>query len=314
MPELRWILIATGTLLLIGIYIWGRRAARESAASEDAALRMRPEPQMPAAESADRFSMPAETEQEAVEVDAPPAYTRPVDFSTTAIRATAPREEEVDFQSQAAADAGYRPVTRDLRRGRIEPTFDDTPTEDVHTTTAELPVIEAPQEEPAVPQDAPTLSMSSTPAPKRIERRKIIALRLAAGTQRFPGAQLRQTLEEESLAYGKYDVFHRVHTDGNHVFSVASMVEPGTFDLEKMASLTYPGVTLFAQLPGPVAGIDAFSQLTTCGKRLQEQLGGTLQDERGVPLTVHRMERLRQEIREFESLHGREPNRDGGLH
>ena len=307
MPELRWILIATGTLLLIGIYIWGRRAARESAASEDAALRMRPEPPMPAADSADRFSMQDDAEEAAPAVDAPPAYIRPVDFSATAIRATTPREEEVDIQSQAAADAGYRPVSRDPRRGRIEPTFDDTHTDEL-TTTAELPVHEAPQDEPAVQQDAPTLSMSSTPAPKRIERRKIIALRLAAGTQRFPGAQLRQALEEESLEYGKYDVFHRVHTDGGHVFSVASMVEPGTFDLEKMASLTYPGVTLFAQLPGPVAGIDAFSQLITCGKRLQEQLGGTLQDERGVPLTVHRMERLRQEIREFEGHHGREPH------
>lgn len=315
MPELRWILIATGTLLLIGIYIWGRRAARESAASEDAALRMRPEPQMPAPESAaDRFSMPEDAEEAAPEVDASPAYTRPVDFSATAIRATPPREDEVDISSRAAADAGYRPVSRDLRRGRIEPTFvDDAPTEDVHTTTAELPVEQAPQREPAVPQDAPTLSTSSTPAPKRIERRKIIALRLAAGTQRFPGAQLRQTLEEETLDYGKYDVFHRLHTDGSHVFSVASMVEPGTFDLEKMATLTYPGITLFAQLPGPVAGVEAFNQLTTCGKRLQEQLGGTLQDERGVPLTVHRMERLRQEIREFESLHGRESNRDAGL-
>lgn len=285
MPELRWILIATGTLLLIGIYIWGRRAARESAPSEDTALRMRPEPPMSAAQSAERFSMQDDPEAAAPEVAPAPAYTRPVDFSATAIRA----------------------------RGRVEPTFGDLPTDDVHAT-AELPVVEASQDEPDVPQDAPTLSMSSTPAPKRIERRKIIALRLAAGTQRFPGAQLRQALEEESLEYGKYDVFHRMHTDGGHVFSVASMVEPGTFDLEKMASLTYPGVTLFAQLPGPAAGIDAFSQLTACGKRLQEQLGGTLQDERGVPLTVHRMERLRQEIREFENHPGREPNRDAGLH
>lgn len=314
MPELRWILIATGTLLLIGIYLWGRRAAREGTASEDAALRMRPEPQMSAVEAADRFPMQDAGEAVASGVDAAPPYIRPVDFSSTAIRATVPREEEADSPPQAAADAGYRPIGRDLRRGRIEPTFDDTSTHDVHTTTAELPVAEAPQDEPAMQQDAPTLSMSSRPAPKRIERRKIIALRLAAGTQRFAGAQLRQALEEENLDYGKYDVFHRLHTDSGHVFSVASMVEPGTFDLEKMALLTYPGVTLFAQLPGPVAGIDAFSQLTACGKRLQEQLGGTLQDERGVPLTVHRMERLRQEIREFESQHGRESNRDAGLH
>lgn len=314
MPELRWILIATGTLLLIGVYIWGRRNARESAASEDATLRMRPEPQMAAAESvADRFSMQNDAEEAAPEVDgAPAAYARSTDFSSAAIRATVPREEESEVPSLAKAEAGYRPVSRDTRRGRIEPTLDDVPTDDVYTATTELPAAESVQDEPAVQHAAPTLSMSSTPAaPKRIERRKIIALRLAAGTQRFPGTQLRQTLEEANLDYGKYEVFHRLHTDGSQIFSVASMVEPGTFDLENMASLTYPGVTLFAQLPGPVAGIDAFTQLTACGKRLQELLGGTLQDERGVPLTAHRMERLRQEIREFESHHGRESNRDG---
>jgi hypothetical protein len=33
---------------------------------------------------------------------------------------------------------------------------------------------------------------------------------------------------------------------------------------------------------------------------VRANLGGTLQDERGVPLTVHRIERMRQEVREFE--------------
>jgi cell division protein ZipA len=77
-------------------------------------------------------------------------------------------------------------------------------------------------------------------------------LRLAAGGQRFDGAQLREILELEELRHGRYDVYHRLHDDGQqHLQSVASMVEPGTFDRDKMPALTYPGVTLFAQLPGP---------------------------------------------------------------
>jgi FtsZ-interacting cell division protein ZipA len=44
----------------------------------------------------------------------------------------------------------------------------------------------------------------------------------------------------------------------------------------------------------------AFNELIACSRRLHAALGGTLQDERGVPLTVHRIERIRQEIREFE--------------
>ena len=42
------------------------------------------------------------------------------------------------------------------------------------------------------------------------------------------------------------------------------------------------------------------NELVACARRLQANLGGTLQDERGVPLTVHRIERMRQEVREFE--------------
>src|SRR5690606_9673123 len=148
---------------------------------------------------------------------------------------------------------------------------------------------------------APTLSSSEAPhTPRRIERRKILSLRLSLIPQRVSGDRLLECLLAESLEHGKYSVFHRLHADGQAIFSVASMVEPGTFDLETMNEHEYPGVTLFAQLPGPVPGMHALNELIACARRLQQALGGTLQDERGVPLTVHRIERLRQEVREFE--------------
>lgn len=147
---------------------------------------------------------------------------------------------------------------------------------------------------------ASATSASAATQSRRIERRKILSLRLSAVPHRLDGAKLLEALQAESLEHGKYSVFHRLHTDGSQLFSVASMVEPGTFDLDLMSQTQYPGVTLFAQLPGPVPGMHALNELVACARRLQQSLGGTLQDERGVPLTVHRIERMRQEVREFE--------------
>jgi cell division protein ZipA len=147
---------------------------------------------------------------------------------------------------------------------------------------------------------APTLSSAETPTPRRTDRRKILSLRLAAAPHRIEGAKLAEVFASEGLTHGKYEIFHRLHDAQSSIFCVASMVEPGTFDPEKMSETQYTGITMFAQLPGPVPGMHALNELVACARRLQQSLGGTLQDDRGVPLTVHRIERLRQEVREFE--------------
>lgn len=312
MPELRWILIAFGIALLIGIYAWGRRGSKPAVV--DDAPPTRPDPVFEASTSYEEYERPLVAPIEDVEVET--VSEEPVEVQRSEPRPRRfdpPRYEEPQDEStlEAKMERPARDVprpARDVRSARIEPTFGE------EMVTAELPVddvepIVAPpraemheevRAEPAAPKDAPTLGMSSTPAPRRIERRKIIALRLAWGPQKLSGAQLRSALEGESLQHGKYDVFHRLDANGAGIFSVASMVEPGTFDLEKMPQENFPGVTLFAQLPAPVAGMLAFNELIACSRRLHAALGGTLQDERGVPLTVHRIERIRQEIREFE--------------
>lgn len=290
MNELRWILIGFGIILLAGIYLWGRRAGGHAADSDEAA-RVRPDPPLQSREPADREwsrESPRVIDQDSGDPRAQLAIEEP---RIAAHRPAATRVETADPPPRATLDAASgqtKPAPPDTRPGRIEPTFSDS------TQTEELPV----SAEPTAP--APTLSSSDTPAPRRIERRKILSLRLAAAPQRLDGAKLLETLQSESLQHGKYEVFHRVHTDGVSIFSIASMVEPGTFDPAKMAQTQYPGITLFAQLPGPVPGMHALNELVACARRLQQALGGTLQDDRGVPLTVHRIERLRQEVREFE--------------
>lgn len=298
MPELRWILVAFGLALLIGIYAWGRRASRRARASDDHALR--PDPAFETAGEEDDSHL--EDPQLAAELG---------DYSSPGA-ALAPSYAGAD--RDVAADAEEPAYERvEPRRTRIEPTFsepsfdepayeaaDDAAVEDAPAESFESAMTAESARATAAPVEAPTISMSHTPPPRRIERRKIIALRIAAGPERIDGAQLKAAFEAESLQHGKYDVFHRLEEDATPVFSVASMVEPGTFDPDTMEQHSYPGITLFAQLPGPLAGMIAFNELVACARRLHATLGGTLQDERGVPLTVHRIERIRQEIRDFE--------------
>jgi cell division protein ZipA len=267
MSELRWILIGFGIVLLAAIYLWGRRGNRAVAAGDEAMLRARPEPSMQSSE---------------------PTLVRTVDDEPVA---PSPFHEVVPPHEPPLVE--HVPAS-ETWRGRLEPTFADAPTEELPVHAPSAPAT------PATAAVAPTLSSSEAPQSRRVERRKILSLRLAIAPQRIEGAKLQESLLAESLQHGKYGIFHRLHTDGNIVFSVASMVEPGTFELEKMSETMYPGITMFTQLPGPVPGMHALNELVACARRLQANLGGTLQDERGVPLTVHRIERMRQEVREFE--------------
>jgi cell division protein ZipA len=339
MPELRWILIAGGALLLLAIYLWGRRTSPQISAHEDNLLRI-PEP-TDEPQGAYTFR-----EEPAVELDARQAD----DLQTAHVMDDAPisadrRNRHIDLDAvddeSVAEPASTVARDRDVRRSRIEPTLgDDTDTIPVdhgavgsitldraareaiasdhgisdhlasHHTAPEPITAERPQvasvADAAPPSPAPTLSMSSTPPPRRSERRKIMALRIAAGTQRFTGEQLLEALLSENLQHGKYDVFHRLDAAEVSVFSIASMVEPGTFDPSRMKDETYPGITMFAQLPGPIDGLLAFNELLSTARRLQEKLGGVLQDDRGVPLTIHRLERLRQDVRDFQQGQVRE--------
>ena len=94
------------------------------------------------------------------------------------------------------------------------------------------------------------------------------------------------------MQHGRYGIFHYLDANGESVFSVASMVEPGSFDLDAMPTAEFPGLTLFALLPGPKPGGDAIMAMIACSDRLQRTLGGALQDENGMPLQQARLETM----------------------
>jgi FtsZ-interacting cell division protein ZipA len=130
------------------------------------------------------------------------------------------------------------------------------------------------------------------------DSRRILALRLVAPqAERFPGRALRLALAAEGFLLGKFAIFHKPDETNHAVLSAAALTRPGAFDLENMDTQRYGGLSLFAVLPGPKAPPQAFEDLLSTARNLNERLEGALQDERGGPLTPLRVASIRDSLR-----------------
>jgi len=137
------------------------------------------------------------------------------------------------------------------------------------------------------------------------EPNKVVAIRLMSREMAgFVAEQLILVLRELGLRHGQFGIFHRMDNDEDEnnaaVFSVASLIEPGSFDLTKIKTERYPGVSLFLTLPGPCAGVTAFDEMMDLARELAQRLDGYLLDEQGGTLSVQRERYMREEIIQFE--------------
>ena len=152
---------------------------------------------------------------------------------------------------------------------------------------------------PAVREEIPRLPAGPSPVvdwPPDAER-QVVSLRLVAATpERFVGRSLRQALAAEGFVLGRFAIFHKPDDEQRAVLSAASLTRPGTFDADTMDSQHFGGLSLFAVLPGPRPASQAFDDLVSTARNLNERLHGVLQDERGSPLTSARIALLRERI------------------
>lgn len=318
MPELRWILLAAGVLLVAALWWWeARRSGREEEAQEEAdgadqpaAPAGRREPLVPDGgvgdDDAGEDALPpirASRRERGTAVRNPPIVDIPADAEPELAgedrRPVAPgvsyrdmrdRLDDLpeDLKNRPRDEAGEadqrlpwvrtQPLDRDEVMGR-------------NSTTKSEPAAAAPAS--AAPPNEPEPAAS---------RQRIVALRLIAHSDRWPGRRLVEALEAEGLSYGKYSIYHREREDGKAIFYVASMVEPGSFDLARIDTMDFPGISIFAVIPGPLDAPTTFDMMLATARRLCEQLKGHLQDEQGSTLTAQRVLNLREELVHLEHV------------
>ena len=119
------------------------------------------------------------------------------------------------------------------------------------------------------------------------DSRRIVTLRIVpAGTERLPGRALRQGLTASGFQHGPLGIFHLPGVDGRVILSAASLVRPGTLDPAAMDFQRYPGVNIFAVLPGPLSAEMALQRLGQTALELAGRVAGRVQDDTSAPFTV----------------------------
>jgi cell division protein ZipA len=269
--ELRWILLILSLPLLAGIWWWTARRAAQ--APGNAELRESVPPLEP------RYSEPLD--------DMRP---EPRDWGV-------PPFEPLNIRT---AEFDHVPVLDGPMMVHTDPTPSAAP-----ATVPVLPAMTATTIADGGDRRAgaePRARDAEPPVPDAAERQRIVTIRICAvGDARWSGERLMAALELHGLAFGNYQVFHRRHTDGRSLFCVASLIEPGTFDIDEMAHQEFRGVTLFAILPGPATPLATMDELFGTARGLAEELSGMVQDSKGMPLSPQRAAALREDIARFQA-------------
>jgi cell division protein ZipA len=272
MSELRWILVMASVALLAWIYWQGRRKRFAATTQDSVVSRREAEPPSVGLAHDDREREPTITARD------PNLVTD--DLPEVRVSGKAPLSIE-----QALSTGALDRLTM------TQPLTAAAPP----STQRVAPIIVDERPRPATIAK-PDMSGGSRPT------RKVIVLRVAAADHLFNGARLQHALAMQGLRHGRYGIYHRSDATGGTLFSVASMVEPGTFDLATMSRTEYPGVSLFLQLPASADGLVAFEAMLTCAQALQQEFHGALYGERGKPLTAELIGSIRDDIANFQHL------------
>ncbi len=116
----------------------------------------------------------------------------------------------------------------------------------------------------------------------------------------FTGAGLVESLRARGLRYGDMNIFHRQDpVSRTSWYSVANVVEPGTFDMTDLENFRSPGVCFFLQLPGPENPLEVFEDMLKVARDVAVRVGGELKDEQRSVMTGQTVEHYRQRISEF---------------
>jgi cell division protein ZipA len=348
MAELRWILLAVGVGVILGIWIWGRFMAYRTARAERAAAAAALQAELGYSEAepadgdtpfgpASRDAVPFDPDSEFAETTVlPPVAAQdrrlvPQDPPIITIQDLPDDMDSVELSSSRTAGPSI-PVIEPLRptpptlEKAVTPPPRPTPKPAMaparnampwpppgatpaapppRATVVEPPVVAAPVSAPLPtpppPANDPPPAAEAETKSDRLQR--ILAVRLVMLSGRLAsGEQLAQAFRAERLEYGRYRIFHRMADGERPIFSVASLVEPGSFDPDLMVTERYLGVSMFAVFPGPIPAPQAFDELIATGRRLADRLGAVLQDDTGHSLTGQRLLALREELVSFESL------------
>jgi len=131
---------------------------------------------------------------------------------------------------------------------------------------------------------------------------EVLVIHLMANKgEKVAGQQLLDAVLSAGLRYGAMKIFHRHLSDdgsGPVLFSMANLVNPGTFDLNTMGDLEVPGVTLFMALDDIADPVDALNIMIEAVDSIVGDLQLNVMDESRSSMTRNTIDHYRQRARD----------------
>lgn len=186
------------------------------------------------------------------------------------------------------------PSASEIKRNQIEINFGEGLTVDEPVPNVNVDEIDTPAKEstPAKKVDKPAL-----------DTQVIILSVVMPENHQMSGAALLPSVLTLGMKYGDMNIFHR-HQDnagnGPVTFSLANMLNPGSFDLDTMETFVTQGVSLFMTLPNAGDPFAAFEQMLSAAKQLAAEFNAQLLDDKRNVMTKQTEQHYISKIREFD--------------
>ena len=205
------------------------------------------------------------------------------------------------FFGRPSKPAQGRRRPADPRGEREEPLLADVPLHDDAALPAEQGELAF-----AEPVAAPELG-------KRVSEDfdKIVSLYVAARAgQVLRGEDIVVAAEKTGMIFGHMQVFHRLlegKPEAGPVFSMASILKPGSFDMATISAMETPAIAFFLTLPAPLPALDAWEKMEPTVQRMAELLDAVVLDDSRNALGRQRIAHIRDELRAYDRQHEAPP-------